>query len=175
MRLNDLRGVFRSLARTPSFTLPSILILAVGLAGTIVMYALVQGVLLRQLPVIEQDRVIVAWKHYPLSGFTHAPFGDKDIDAVAKASRLLENVAGVGRHGASQVALIEDGRALYVNEALVTGGFFEVLGVKPQLGRALNRADDVRGAETVVVISHRLWRRHYAGSRDVVGQASTNS
>ena len=161
---------FRSLARTPSFTLPSILILAVGLAGTIVMYALVQGVLLRQLPVLEQDRVIVAWKQYPLSGFTHAPFGDKDIDAVAKASRLLENVAGVGRHGASQVALIEDGRALYVNEALVTGGFFEVLGVKPHLGRALNRADDVRGAETVVVISHRLWRRHYAGSRDVVGQ-----
>jgi putative ABC transport system permease protein len=170
MLLNDLRGAFRSLARTPSFTLPSILILAIGLAGTIVMYALVQGVLLRQLPVIEQDRVIVAWKHYPLSGFTHAPFGDKDIDAVAKASRLLENVAGVGRHGASQVALIEDGRALYVNEALVTGGFFEVLGVKPQLGRALNRADDVRGAETVVVISHRLWRRHYAGSRDVVGR-----
>ena len=155
MLLNDLRGAFRSLARTPSFTLPSILILAIGLAGTIVMYALVQGVLLRQLPVLEQDRVIVAWKQYPLSGFTHAPFGDKDIDAVAKASRLLENVAGVGRHGASQVALIEDGRALYVNEALVTGGFFEVLGVKPHLGRALNRADDVRGAETVVVISHR--------------------
>ena len=170
MILNDLRGAFRSLAKTPSFALPCILILAVGLAGTIVMFALVQGVLLRQLPVLEKDRVIVAWKQYPLSGFTHAPFGDKDIDAVAKASRLLENVAGIGRHGAFQVPLIEDGRTQYINEALITGDFFEVLGVKPDLGRALNRADDVRGAETVVVISHALWERHYAGSLEVVGQ-----
>lgn len=170
MLLSDLRGAFRGLVRARSFSALTVLILAVGLAGTIVMYALVQGVLLRHLPVLEQDRLIVAWKQYPLSGFTHAPFGDKDIDAVARTSRLLEKVAGVGRHGASQVALIEDGRALYVNEALVTGDFFAVLGVNPHLGRALNRADDVRGAETVVVISHRLWRRHYAGSRDVVGQ-----
>src|SRR5687768_18392464 len=108
MLLSDLRGAFRGLVRARSFSALTVLILAIGLAGTIVMYALVQGVLLRQLPVLEQDRVIVAWKQYPLSGFTHAPFGDKDIDAVAKASRLLENVAGVSRHGASQVALIED-------------------------------------------------------------------
>ncbi len=165
MFINELRGAFRSLARTPSFTLPTVLILAIGLAGTIVMYALVQGVLLRQLPVLEQDRVIVAWKQYPLSGFTHAPFGDKEIDAVATSQQTVSrSVAGVGRHGAFEVPLIEDGRTQYVNQALVTGGFFEVLGVKPHLGRALNRADDVRGAETVVVISHALWQRHYAGS-----------
>lgn len=170
MLLNDLRGAFRSLARTPSFTLPAILILAIGLAGTIVMYALVQAVLLRQLPVPEQDRVIVAWKQLPSSDFTHAPFGDKEIDAVARASGLLDRVAGVGRHGALQAALIENGRAFYVNEALVTGGFFEVLGVEPHLGRALNRADDVRGSEIVVVISHRLWQRHYGGAHDVVGR-----
>ena len=171
MLLNDLRAAFRSLVRTPSFTLPTIFILAIGLAGTIVMYALVKGVLLSKLPVLHQDRVIVAWKQVPSSLFTHAPFGDSEIDAVAKASRLLDSVAGIGRHGALQAALIEDGRASYVNEALVTGGFFEVLGVEPALGRALNRADDVRGAETVVVISHRLWQRHYARSRDVVGRS----
>ena len=108
--MNDLQGAFRSLVRTPGFTFPAILILAIGLAGTIVMYALVRGVLLRQFPVLEQDRVIVAWKQYPLSGFTHAPFGNKEIDAVATASSLLEAVAGVGRHGAFEVPLIEDGR-----------------------------------------------------------------
>ena len=170
MLLNDLRGAFRSLAKAPGFVAPTVLILAVGLAGTIVMYALVQGVLLRRLPVPDQDRVIVAWKQLPSSDFIHAPFGDKEIDAVARASRLLDNVAGVGRHGALQAALIEDGRAFYVNEALVTGGFFEVLGVEPLLGRTLNRADDVRGTETVVVISHRLWQRHYRGSREVLGR-----
>ena len=170
MLMNHLQSAFRTLSRTPSFTLSSILILAIGLAGSIVMYTLVQGVLLRQFPVLDQDRVIVAWKQYPLSGFTHAPFGDKEIDAVAKASRLLETVAGVGRHGAFEVPLIEDGRTQYVNQALVTGGFFEVLGVTPHLGRALNPADDVRGAETVVVISHALWQRHYAGSLEVVGR-----
>ncbi len=165
-----LRSAVRSLLKAPGFSFTTVLILAIGLAGAVVMITLIYGVLLRPLPVHDQSRLIVAWKQLPSSGFTHHPFGDTEIVAVANASHLLEAVAGVGRHGASQVTIIEDGSAYYLDEAFVTGGFFEVLGVQPRLGRALTRADDRTGAENVVVISHRLWQRRYAGSPQAVGR-----
>ncbi len=166
-----LRSAFRSLVRAPGFALVTIFILAIGLAGTIVMVALIQGVLLRPLPVRDQGRLIVAWKQLPSSGFMHHPFGDTEIGAVAEASRLLEDVAGISRHGVSEATLVEDdGVAHYANQAFVTGGFFDVLGVRPLLGRTLTRADDVNGAANVVVISHRFWQRQFAGSQDVIGQ-----
>jgi predicted permease len=59
--------------------------------------------------------------------------------------------------------------------ALVTGGFFEVLGVEPLLGRAFTRADDKTGAEDVLVISHGLWQRRYGGSPDAIGRRVTLS
>ena len=66
--------------------------------------------------------------------------------------------------------VVDDGVSSYVNVALVTGGFFDVLGVRPILGRALTPADDVEGAENVIVISHGLWQRRYGGSREVIGR-----
>jgi hypothetical protein len=63
------------------------------------MFALIQGVLLRPLPVLEQDRLLIAWKEVRTSGSAHYPFGSTEIEAVAKASQLLINAAGVSRHG----------------------------------------------------------------------------
>ena len=68
---------------------------------------------------------------------------------------------------------VEDGAASYVHGALVTGAYFEVLGINPFLGRALTRADDVAGAENVIVISHGLWKRRYGGARDTIGRRLT--
>ena len=66
--------------------------------------------------------------------------------------------------------MVEHGAPSFVNDALVTGGFFDVLGVRPFLGRTITRADDVEGAENVLVISHGLWQRRYGGSREVLGR-----
>ena len=148
----------------------AILTLGLGIAGTTVMFALIEGVLLRPLPVREQDRLLVAWKELRSSGFTHHPFGDAEIEAVGTASQLLVTVAGVDANGVGREVISENGTSSYVNGALVTGGFFDVLGVEPVLGRALTRADDVEGAEPVLAISHGLWQRRYGGSRDVIGR-----
>jgi putative ABC transport system permease protein len=168
--MSTLRYAFRSLLKSPGFTLLIGVILAVGMAGTIVMAALIQGVLLRPLPVREQDRLIVAWKELRSSGYAHYPFGDIEVDAIARDSHLFESVAGVGSNGVSRVAVVDNDATGYVNDALVTGGLFEVLGVQPILGRTLTRADDLEGAERVVVISHALWQRRYGGARDVIGR-----
>src|SRR5688572_32513858 len=125
----DLRRTWRGLWRAKTFTGAAVLTLALGIAGTTVMFTLIQGVLLRPLPVVEQDRLIVAWKEVRTSGSAQYPFGNTEIEAVADASRLLVNTAGVSRHGVGRAVIVENGVSAFVNDALITGGFFEVLGV----------------------------------------------
>jgi predicted permease len=146
------------------------LLLALGIAATTVMFALIDGVLLRPLPVRDESRLIVAWKEARTAGSALLPFGNTEIAAVAEASRLLEAAAGVTRNGVSRAVMSEGGASSYVNVALVTGGFFDVLGVQPILGRTLASADDIDGAERVIVISHGLWQRRYGGSADAIGR-----
>jgi predicted permease len=167
---HDVRLAWRGLRRARAFSAAAILTLGLGIAGTTVMFALIQGVLLRPLPVREQDRLLVVWKELRSSGFTHYPFGDAEIEAVGETSQLLLKVAGVDANGVGREVISESGSSSYVNGALVTGGFFDVLGVEPLLGRALTRADDVEGAERVLAISHGLWQRRYGGSADVIGR-----
>ena len=169
----DLRLAWRGLWRAKGFAGTAVLTLAAGITGTTVMFALVQGVLLRPLPVREPDRLLVAWKEVHSAGTGHWPYTVPDVDVLNDESQVLERVAGIGYTGALPWVAVEDGAASYVNGVMVTGDFFRVLGAEPLLGRVLNRADDVAGAENVLVITHRLWQRRYGGSRDVIGRRVT--
>ena len=166
----DLRLACRGLWRAKAFTIAAVVTLVLGIAGTTVMFALIQGVLLRPLPVLDQDRLFIAWKEVRTSGSARYPFGGTEIEAVAEASELLVNAAGVTRNGVGRTVVVENGISSYVNDALVTGRFFDVLGVRPILGRTITPADDVEGAENVLVVSHGLWQRRYGASREVVGR-----
>ena len=166
----DVRVACRSLWRAKTFTSAAVATLALGIAGTTVMFALIHGVLLRPLPVHEQDRLIVAWKEVRTSGSARYPFGNTEIESVAEASRLLEKAAGVTRNGVGRSVVTENGVWSYANVALVTGGFFDVLGVEPILGRTLTVADEKDGAENVIVLSSGLWHRRYGASSEVLGR-----
>ena len=167
---HDVRSACRGLWRAKGFTVAAVLTLALGIAGTTVMFTLIQGVLLRPLLVREQERLIVAWKTVPTSGSAAYPFGDTEIEAVAEASQLLESAAGVTRNGVGRSVVTDDGVSSYANVGLVTGGFFDVLGVQPIVGRAFTRDDDKEGTENVVIISNGYWLRRYGGSPDVIGR-----
>ena len=95
----DIRHAWRLLWRAKGFTVTAGLTLALGLAASTVMFTLIHGVLLRPLPVRDQDRLILAWKEAHGSQSARYPFGDREITAVAEASRLLEQAAGVTRNG----------------------------------------------------------------------------
>jgi putative ABC transport system permease protein len=163
----------RGLARARGFTLAAVLTLALGMAGTVVMAALVEGILLRPLPVPDEGRLLIGWKQLPTGAFQHWPFGSREIDAIARESRLLGPLAGVSYYGAGRGIVFENGHATYLSGASVTGAFFEVVGVEPLLGRVLRPADDVPGAENVLVITHALWQRRYGGAPDVLGRRLT--
>jgi putative ABC transport system permease protein len=166
----DLRLASHGLLRAKAFAATAVLTLALGIGATTAMFALIEGVLLRPLPVPEQGRLIVAWKALS-SDAAHWPFVASDIDVIGKESRTLESVAGVSYYEhPSPFATVEDGVPSSISGAAVTGEFFRVLGATPILGRVLNRADDVQGAENVLVITHGLWQRRYGGTRDVIGR-----
>jgi putative ABC transport system permease protein len=167
---NDLRLAIRGLWRTKGFSMAAVLTLAIGIGGATMIFALVRGVLLRPLPVPEQDRLIVAWQELKGGGSSHHDFGDREIEFVRDASRLIEMAAGVSAHGAGRGLYTEGRESSYAVMGLVAGPFFQVLGVDALLGRALTAADDVDGAEPVVVISHGLWTRQYARAPSVIGR-----
>jgi putative ABC transport system permease protein len=167
----DVYDAFRSLWRAKGFAAAAVSTLAIGIAGTTVMFALVHGVLLRPLPVHDQDRLIVAWKEMRTSGSARYPFGNTEIEAIVEASQLLEHAAGVTRNGVARVVVTDAGVPSYANVGLVTGGFFDVLGVRPLLGRSITPADERAGAENVIVISAGFWQRRYGGSREIVGRS----
>src|SRR5688572_26056562 len=91
---SDIWLAWRALSRAKPFSVAAGLTLALGITGTTVMFAMVEGVLLRPMPVRDEERLIVAWKELRSSGLTHHPFGGEEIDAVRDASQLLEAVAG---------------------------------------------------------------------------------
>ena len=169
----DLQLAWRALRQARGFTGTAVFTLAMGIAGASVMFALIEGVLLRPLPVHEQDRLLVAWKELRSAGLAHYPFRIAKIDMLSKEGLVLETAAGVDYNGAQPWVVVENGSATFVQSAAITGNFFGVLGIKPLLGRALNRADDMIGAENVIAVSHGLWQRRYGGSRDVIGRALT--
>ena len=87
----DIRSACRGLWRARAFTAAATLTLALGITGSTVMFAIVDGVLLRPLPVRDQDRLILAWKELRSSRFAHYPFGGPDVEAVVEPSQLIAN------------------------------------------------------------------------------------
>ena len=169
----DLVVAWRALWRAKPFATAAILTLGLGIAGVAVLLAFIQGVLLRPMPIRDQDRVIVAWKQLPSFSDSRLPFVDDAIKAAGEASRLLEAVGGVSMHAVQQWPVIDADTSGYVNGALVTGSFFDVLGTRPVIGRALSAADDEPGSERAIVISEGLWRRRYGASASIIGRRVT--
>jgi len=168
--LDDLRYAARALWRAKAFTVVAVLTLAAGIAGATLMFALVHTVVLQPLPIHEPDRVVVAWKRTQTGTVSHYPFGAEAVREVKEHAQSFERVGAFSYNGAMQFPAIENDVASYLTTSVVDGDFFRVLNVAPILGRALEAADDVSGAEPVLVIDERLWQRRYQRAANVLGR-----
>ena len=167
--IHDLRLAVRGVGRAKGFYSAAVLTLAIGMAGATVMFTLVRGILLRPLPVPDEDRLVVSWR-VAREGPTHVPYRAGDVEEIARASRLFAGVAGVGYNGAWDYVWADGDTAFTLRTAVVMGSFFDVTRATPVLGRALTADDDREGAEPVVVLSHAAWQRMFGGAADVVGR-----
>jgi predicted permease len=159
----------RSLLRAPGFALTAIITLALGIGLATAVLTVAEALLLRRLPVQDQDRIVVLWGRPPDQSF-NAPIGLEDIREFGRASRSFEHVASVSYYGAVAKPIRDGDEISSLSRAAVSGEFFDVLGVRPTLGRGLRAADDVTGAAPVAVLSFGTWQRRFGGDSAVLGR-----
>src|SRR6478672_8796194 len=121
----DLKSALRGFRRTPTFFVTAVLILGLGIGMSVAMFTVFRAVLVRRLPVIDQDRVVVMWTYRdPKVEFAA---GTKELAAVRRETRTLHDVAGVAHWPASAAPMLDGTHPIPLNRSLVTGNFFEVL------------------------------------------------
>src|SRR5437899_189827 len=167
--MNDVRYAFRTLRTSPGYALTAILTLALGIGLATAVFTVAAALLLRRLPVRDQDRLVVLWGQAPDRGFDY-PFTLDDAREFARQTRSLERVAFFSYYGAGPKPIRDGDQISQVRRALVSGEFFDVLGARPVLGRALGATDDVSGAAPVLVLSYGAWQRRFGGDPHVLGR-----
>ncbi len=167
--LQNIRLGIRSLRRTPGFALTAIVTLALGIGLATAVFTVVDALLLRRLPVRDQDRLVVLWGQAPDRAFDY-PLRLDEAREFARRTRSLAQVAFFGYEGAWPMPIRDGERIARLRGAIVSGEFFDVLGAQPVLGRALHAADDVVGAAPVLVLSYGVWQRQFGGDAKVLGR-----
>ncbi|HUQ82343.1 MAG TPA: ABC transporter permease [Gemmatimonadaceae bacterium] len=164
----DIRFAMRSARRFRAFTATALGTLAIGIGAATATFSVANGIVLRPLPVREQDRIVVMWARQ--RDFAHVPVRWAEIERFGRESRAFERVGGIDYNGAWTWAMSDAGQPAPIKGTWVTGDLFHVLGVVPQVGRMIERSDDVASAPLVAVISDGLWRRRYGADSGVVGR-----
>ena len=167
--MTSVRHALRGLRRTPGFVAVAIVTLGLGIGLATAVFTVAETLLLRRLPVQDQDRLLVLWGEARDQAFTY-PLGLDDALEFARRPRSLEQIAFFSYYGAAPKPIHDGDQIRNLSRALVSGTFFEVLGTRPLLGRALQAADDVQGAAPVMVLSYRAWQQRFGGDAQVLGR-----
>lgn len=168
----DLRLGLRRLVREPSFAIPTVLTLAIGIGATAAIVALVNSVLLQPLPYRDANRLVTIGHAAPGFGVDAGGISDGLFVHYRERNRVFEEI---GIYHENEQNLTDGEAPERVRLAMASPGVFRALGVRPHLGRAFTDSDIEPDAPTVVMISHGLWVRRYGGdSRIVEGTIETN-
>ncbi|PYJ05991.1 MAG: permease [Verrucomicrobia bacterium] len=169
--MNDLRFAFRQLVKNPGFTAVAVLTLALGIGANTTAFSWIQTVLLRSVPgVAESDRlVVIAPRH--VSGNLIDTMSYPDLKDLAAHQELF---AGVVASQYAPVSLTMGSETEWTWAQAVTANFFDLLGVRPALGRAfLPEEESAPGGHPVVVLSHAFWQRRFSGDSNIIGRTLT--
>ena len=170
----DITFGLRMLAKSPGFTAIAVITLALGIGANTAIFSLMNQVLLRELPIKNPDQLEILRAPGPKSGHISTD-GDSTESFSYPMYRGLRDTNAVfsgilARYGfAASVA--SRGQTDRATGEVVTGNYFEVLGVQPAIGRVFSQDDDrVPGAQPVVVLSHSYWTRHFGGDPSVLNK-----
>jgi predicted permease len=167
--VQDTRYALRGFRQKPGFVAITLLILALGIGATTVMFTVVNSVLLRPLPFREPERLVV------LHGFTKADFGEfsgfsyPDFTYLQHAIRSLDIAAWTYSTG----TVSAPGQPEHVDGRQISAQLFPILRVVPSFGRGFRTEEDRPGAMPVAIISYDMWQRRFASDRAALGQKLT--
>ncbi len=174
--LQDTRYALRQLRKAPGFAITVVLTLALGIGANAAVFTLFDQVLLRMLPVSRpQELVRFEWtggfrgSMSSFGGDSHNYFSYPMYKDLRDQNRVFDGLVAADR---ASVGLSWHNQAESEDAEIVSGNYFQMLGLKPAAGRLLTQQDDTaKNANPVVVLSYNYWKTRFGGQRDVIGQA----
>ena len=164
----DLKYAARLLRRSPGFTAVAVLTLALGIGANAAIFSLVNGLVLRAPAGVEQPERLVQIARSYESAPRWDNFSWPAMELIATERRAFSGVAG---HQTQPIVMGRGRETQRVLGEVVTGNYFELLGVRPHVGRLIQPADGIEpGGHAVAVLSHELWSTRFGGDPAVVGQ-----
>lgn len=164
--LQDLRFGCRMIARNPGFSALVVLTLALGIGANTAIFSVVYGVLLRPLPYPHGEDLIVLHQYAKKINIPNVPFSVKELDDY----RQNHTLSGIVEYHSMAFLLLGDNSAERVQTGVVSHNFFDVLGVKPLLGRNFLESDESPNADAVLMLSYDYWQHHQGGDPNIVGK-----
>ncbi|MGH7574347.1 MAG: ABC transporter permease, partial [Longimicrobiales bacterium] len=158
--IQDVRFAVRGLARSRGFAAVGILTLALGAGANTAVFSVVSAVLLRPLPYAQPERLVTVW---PELGAFNRPL----LERVADGIPALESLTGVAM---LNLTASGDGEPQEVPALVVSANHFDVLGLRPMLGRGFAPGEDVPGGGDVVVLSYEFWQTRYGADPSIIGR-----
>jgi len=168
--LQDLRYGIRTLAKNPGFTVVVVLTLALGIGANTAIFSVVDAVLLRALPYPQSDRLFTVYQTLSQDPAQNAGVSYPNYLDWTQQNQVFDSIAAVR---GNVLALSGQGEPTYIQTGSVTSNYFDVLRVRPLLGRTLQSSDDALDANRVVVMSESLWRARFGADPAIVGSAIT--
>ena len=162
-----MRYAIRSLLKAPAFSALVILILALGIGANTAIFSVFRGVLLRPLPHTDGDRLMYLKQSAERGGLEDVKFSVPEIVDLRESARLL---SGFAEFSAMPFTMLGAADPVQVQAGIVSGNYFEVMGLAPVLGRAFNDGDDGPAATPVMMFTHEYWQNEFGGSHDVLGR-----
>ena len=167
----DIRYACRTLRHSPAFTAVVVITLALGIGANTAIFSVVRGVLLKPLPHNDGDRLL--YIRHSVDGPGGGDNVQFSVPEVRDFRHGAPSLGGIAEYSPWFHTLQGEEGAEQIDVGLVTGNFFEVMGLSPVLGRLTNAGDDGKGVAPVMVLTHEFWTKRYGGDSSIVGRQVT--
>lgn len=164
--MRSVQQATRSLIKTPGFTAAFVITLGLAIGLNTAIFSVVNGVLLAPLPYRDADRILYVRHPAVTAGIEDGSFSFLEVQDL-RAARSIDQLV---EYGDFTFTVSGDQAPHRAVGGLVTSNYFQVLGLRPQIGRTLVAGDDGRGAEPVMVLTHEYWARVYGADPSVLGR-----
>lgn len=165
--IHDLRHTVRRLARTPIFTITTLVTLALGIGANTAIFSMINSMLLKPLPFPQPDRLVAAWQTAPGVNIKDLNASLADYVTYREESKVFADVAIWTGGSATVTEFAEPER---VDGISATFRFLPLLGVQPILGRGFTEKDDASSSPQVVMLGYGYWQRRFGGDPKVIGR-----
>src|SRR5882672_1150536 len=163
----DFKFALRSLAKTPSFTLLAVFVMALGIGATTAVFSVVNAVLLKPLSYRNAERIVTIANHWKQTGSIGTTVSAPDFHDWHDQSSGFEAMA---HYRSGPTSVIAGKVAEYAEVAQITEEFFRALAIDPIAGRLFNADERKIGGPSAVVISKDYWQSHFGGNTSALGQ-----